>query len=180
MDGIALASVISSGVVGAAAIGASVWGVRWAASLNRVNWLHERKAESYIEIIEAVETTGEATWEEARRRSYPDVFPGSAEPRAERGDASDEDSKRSARLSALEQIYASSDLKKALSAWRYVLTQIWEALSHPDADESETEDTRETLFGEMVSGQGNGLVHLERKFRAEVIDVVARELGQRR
>ena len=171
MDGIALASVISSAVVGVAAIVGSALGVRWAAALDRHNWIHERKVEAYIEIVQAVERQGEILSAQSRARAFPDIVEDSTYEEAAPNDA--------ARLSALERIYASPSLQQALGSWRYCVTQIAELLSYPDDSAEDIVDTRTTLFGDLTKEDQSGMLQDERGARDAVIEVVATELGQR-
>lgn len=171
MDGIALASVISSGVVGVAAIGGGILGVRWSASLSRDNWLHERKSEAYLEIVEAVERVGERLSEEARHRIVPEIHDPHATEVQRESDA--------ARISALERVYASNALQRALDGWRKGVTEVAMILSLPDADDAERDETRESLFGDLKNTDDMGSIGVERQLRDAVIEVIASELGQR-
>lgn len=55
MDGLALASVITSGTVGALGVGSGIWATRLARSLTREGRFEERRIDAYLEILRLVE-----------------------------------------------------------------------------------------------------------------------------
>jgi hypothetical protein len=55
MDGLALASVITSGTVGALGVGSGVWATRLTRSLTREGRFEERRIDAYLEILRHVE-----------------------------------------------------------------------------------------------------------------------------
>lgn len=59
MDAVALASVITSGVVGISGIGAALWTSRQAANLARETRSQERLANAYLEVLGSVEREGQ-------------------------------------------------------------------------------------------------------------------------
>ena len=59
MDAVALASVITSGVVGISGIGAALWTSRQAATLARETRSQERLANAYLEVLGMVELEGQ-------------------------------------------------------------------------------------------------------------------------
>ena len=59
MDAVALASVITSGVVGISGIGAALWTSRQAATLAREARSQERLANAYLEVLGMVELEGQ-------------------------------------------------------------------------------------------------------------------------
>jgi hypothetical protein len=63
VDGVALASVITSGVVGLTGGGIAIWSGRQAAKLAWEKRVQERLAESYLEVLRIVEREGQ--WIEA-------------------------------------------------------------------------------------------------------------------
>lgn len=63
MDGVALASVITSGVAVIATSGVAVWSVRQSAKLARETRTQQRLAESYLEVLRIVVREGQ--WVEA-------------------------------------------------------------------------------------------------------------------
>lgn len=64
MDGVALASVITSGVLGITTSSIAVWSARQNANLARETRTQQRLAESYLEVLRIVEREGQ--WIEAR------------------------------------------------------------------------------------------------------------------
>ncbi len=63
MDGVALASVITSGVLGITTSSIAVWSARHNATLARDTRVKQRLAESYLEVLRIVEREGQ--WVEA-------------------------------------------------------------------------------------------------------------------
>lgn len=59
MDGVALASVITSGVLGITTSGIAVWSARQNAKLARETRTQQRLAESYLEVLRIVEREGQ-------------------------------------------------------------------------------------------------------------------------
>lgn len=55
MDGLALASVITSGTVGALGVGSGIWATRLTRSLTREGRFEERRIDAYLEILRLVE-----------------------------------------------------------------------------------------------------------------------------
>lgn len=64
VDGVALASVITSGVLGITTSSIAVWSARQNAKLARETRTHQRLADSYLEVLRIVEREGQ--WIEAR------------------------------------------------------------------------------------------------------------------
>lgn len=64
MDAVALAAVITSGVVGLSGAGAALWSTHRTAQTAREGRVQQRLAESYLEVLRLVEL--EAQWAKAR------------------------------------------------------------------------------------------------------------------
>lgn len=58
MDGVALASVITSGVLGITTSSIAVWSARQNVKLARETRVRQRRADSYLEVLRIVEREG--------------------------------------------------------------------------------------------------------------------------
>jgi hypothetical protein len=68
VDGVALASVITSGVLGVTISSIAVWSARQNAKLARETRMQQRLADSYLEVLRLVER--EAQWFEASTKNF--------------------------------------------------------------------------------------------------------------
>jgi hypothetical protein len=112
VDGIALASVITSGIVGLGGLGTGIWSTRAAARVAREGRVVERRIDAYLEILRLVEH--QSLWDEHRvevAAEAGDVFaPTRTGPRAP-------DPGERATISALLAAYGSTRLKEACATW---------------------------------------------------------------
>jgi hypothetical protein len=58
MDGVALASVITSGVLGVTSTGVAVWTARLTSRTARDTQVRQRRSEAYLELLRLVEREG--------------------------------------------------------------------------------------------------------------------------
>lgn len=115
MDGIALASVLTSGAVGLAAVGGGIWSTRSHVTQARADRIYERKTEAYLEILDIVQREGHRIYE--RKRQLEESI-GELEESSDRSAPTDAGPLDTLRLGTLTAAFASRKLEQAILEWR--------------------------------------------------------------
>lgn len=113
MDAVALASVITSGVVGISGIGAALWTSRQMANLARETSSQERLADAYLEVLGSVEREGQ--WFQSRGDilvAHTDEYFSGRLPSLSRPELSER-----SRARALLGAFGSTQVKQRYQAW---------------------------------------------------------------
>jgi hypothetical protein len=186
MDGVALASVITSGVLGITTSSIAVWSARHNANLARETRTQQRLADSYLEVLRIVEREGQwveasitnlkLTVEEAQFLpphpepwDYVDGFKRVKVP--EEPAITDR-----AIIAAHLATFGSPNVRRLYQAWRFTITEI-------DIEEDLVRDSFEVNPGEapdlIVLKNLKVLQPKELAARQALADAIAEELGHR-
>jgi hypothetical protein len=176
VDGVALASVITSGVAVIATSGVAVWTVQQSAKLARKTRVEQRLADSYLEVLRLVEREGQ--WVEARITNQ-EIAAAEAEnfdSYPSRVKMSEPDVTDRATIAAHLAAFGSDNVRRLYPAWRSTITAIeneettlsWGAI----------EDSEAPSFDDLKRLR-DVLYPTERAARQAMADAIAEELGHR-
>jgi hypothetical protein len=171
VDGVALASVITSGVAVIATSGIAVWSARQSAKLARETRVQQRLGESYLEVLRIVEREGQWVENASRVWLWPLMGGSGPEPRVTVPTPAVTDrATAAAHLAA----FGSPNVRGLYRAWRSTITAIGTdgdaVIGHCIAQDPEG---LRLSPGSML----NGLHARELAARQALADAIAKELG---
>ncbi|MGH3936453.1 MAG: hypothetical protein ACRDS1_15990 [Pseudonocardiaceae bacterium] len=185
VNGVALASVITSGVLGIATSSIAIWSARQNAKLARETRTQQRLADSYLEVLRIVEREGlwieasVANWkiaaEEAEVEPIPEArnwLPGFKRVKVPEPAVTDR-ATTAAHLAA----FGSDNVRRLYQAWRSTVTAIdtEEDALHWDADQNYPYPPSLDNLKRLL----NALQPNERGARQALAGAIAKELGHR-
>lgn len=169
--GVALAAVITTGVVGLVGSGLTIWKTFYDAKLARENRTYQRHADSYLEVLRLVEREGQ--WVQAiianREIAAKEAKSGYRMPWAERVELPEPAVTDRAVIAAHLEVVGSDNVRRLYSAWR------------GEIDDIEAETAVMKAYPEDGVPSRPGLAAgNELRARQALADAIAEELGQRR
>ena len=176
VDGVALASVITSGAAVIATSGVAVWTVWQSAKLARVARVQQRLAESYVEVLRIVEREGQ--WVEASITQLKVAVEGDEYGEQTRVRLPEPAVTDRATIAAHLAAFGSDNVRELYRAWRSAITAI----------ETEEEMLREFYFENFPEEEPSlklknllkgPLQPKELAARRALADAIAEELGHR-
>jgi hypothetical protein len=177
MDGVALASVITSGALGAATASIAVWTARQSAKLAKEQRVQQRSADGYLQVLRLAEQ--EAQWLDSCVHNFgldhQDLYYGAAEridvPRPAVADR--------ATASAVLAAFGSTAVRARHAEWRSAADAFSELVNNIIIGLHLSDDPHETVSDESMKTLTEDLQPKERAARQALAEAVASELGHR-
>jgi hypothetical protein len=176
VDPVALASVITSGLVGGGGLGVAVWSRKKDAAVTQETLRQQRLADAYLELLRLVEQEGQ--WVEAKVSNLVTasedelgIFKRMHVPTPDLADRST--------AAALLAAVGSREVRLKHERWRKSVTTFEDAFAALQWEHQEHGDPREPLTADDLFALVHEVHPVEQAARSELAEAIARELGHR-